>query len=130
MQVVTPIDIEAATAAELAHALPSATVSASPTPPTVGAGSLVVQCVGATKETPVSDSYDLVVYAYGDTYGAAMALGVAASAVIREFETEGASVAPVTFTTSEARPPYDDPDPDRPTLRRATVRAIVGARGI
>ena len=130
MQTVTPIDIEAAIVAELAHAMPDADVHASPTPPDVGAGHLVVQTVGAAKQTPVSDSFDLVIYAFETTYGAAMTLGTRACTAIRALETRGAQASAATFTTSEARPPYDDPDPDRPNLRRVTVRAVVGARGI
>lgn len=129
MQIVSPVDIEVAVATELAAAMTTTDVYASLAPENIDAGSLVVQVMGGAKQTSVSDSFDLIVYAYAATYNAAMSLGVTACSVIRELETEGAQASSVTFTTTEARPPYADPDPDRQTLRRVTVRAVVGARG-
>lgn len=130
MQVVIPIDVESALADELAARIPAASVNAAPAPDGVGAGSVVVQSLGGGAQSIVSDIFDVVAYCYADTYGAAMALGRQVSAAIRAIQASGPMVAGVEWTTTSARAPYDDPDPDRPTLRRATVRATVAARGI
>lgn len=129
MQVVKPIDIEDALAAELAARM-DVLASAAPAPDGVPAGSVVVQSLGASRQTFVSDVYDVVAYCYADTYGDAMALGMDVCAAIRAIQAAGAALAGVCWTTTSASAPYDDPDPDRPTLRRATVRATVGARGV
>lgn len=129
MQVVKPIDIEDALAAELAARM-DVPASAAPAPDGVPAGSVVVQSLGASQQTVVSDVYDVVAYCYADTYGDAMALGMDVCAAIRAIQAAGAALAGVCWTTTSASAPYDDPDPDRPTLRRATVRATVGARGV
>ena len=129
MQVVTPIDVEDALAAELAARITTATVSAAPAPDNVAAGTVVVQSLGSFAQTPVSDGFDVVAYCYAATYADAMALGTSVSAQIRAIQASGPAVAGVGWTTTDAKAPYDDPDPDRPTLRRATVRATVAARG-
>lgn len=130
MQVVSPIDVEKALADELAARIPSASVHAAPAPPDTAAGTVVVQSMGGVQQTPVSDEFDVVAYAYADSYGAAMTAAATIAAAIRGIESTGAVVEGVDWTTTSARPPYEDPDPDRPTLRRATVHATVGARGI
>lgn len=129
MQIVTPIDIEDALAAELAARIPTATVNAAPAPDGVGAGAIVVQTLGGGRQTPVSDVFDVVAYCYASTYGAAQEAGREVAAAIRAIQLDGPAVAGTVWTTTDANPPYDDPDPDRPTLRRATVRATVAARG-
>ena len=129
MQIVTPIDVENALAAELAARL-TCGVHAAPAPDNIGAGTVVVQTLGGTRQTPVSDLYDVVAYCYADTYGAALALGIEVSGAIRAIQASGPTVAGVEWTTTDANAPYDDPDPDRTTLRRSTVRATVAARGI
>lgn len=130
MQIVIPIDIESALAYELAARIPAASVIAAPAPDNVEAGAIVVQALGGTQQTAVSDLFDVVVYCYADTYGAAMSLGLDVCGKIRAIQLNGPLCAGVEWTTADANPPYDDPDPDRPTLRRATVRATVAARGI
>ena len=130
MQVVTPIDVEEALATELSARITTATVSAAPAPDNVGAGSIVIQSLGGVPQSIVSDLFDVVAYCYADTYGAAMAMGMDVCGQIRAIQLNGPLVAGVEWTTASANAPYDDPDPDRPTLRRATVRATVAARGI
>ena len=130
MQVVEPIDIEEALAAELAARIPSAGAHAAPAPDGMAAGTVVVQALGASQQTEGSDLYDVVAYCYSDTYAGAMALGTVVSGAIRAIQAFGPVAGGVEWTTTGASAPYDDPDPDRPTLRRATVRATVGARGI
>ena len=130
MQIVTPIDIESALADELAARIPAASVSAAPAPDNVEAGAVVVQTLGGTRQSAVSDLFDVVAYCYADTYGAAMAMGMDVCGQIRAIQLDGPLVAGVEWTTSSANAPYDDPDPDRMTLRRATVRAVVAARGV
>lgn len=129
MQIVIPIDVEQALADELDARMTNA-VHAAPAPDNISAGAIVVQALGGTQQSAVSDLFDVVTYCYADTYGAAMALGADVCGQIRAIQLNGALVAGVEWTTTDANPPYDDPDPDRPTLRRATVRATVAARGI
>lgn len=128
MQTVIPIDVEAALAAEL-DARMSAPVHAAPAPDDVAAGSVVVQALGGSRQSLVSDLFDVVAYCYASTYADAMALAVSACAAIRAIQASGPRLSGVEWTTTDAAAPYDDPDPDRPTLRRATVRATVAARG-
>lgn len=130
MQIVIPIDVESALADELAARITAASVSAAPAPDNVGAGAIVVQALGGTRQTAVSDLFDVVAYCYADTYGDSMRLGMDTCGAIRAIQLNGPLVAGVEWTTTDANPPYEDPDPDRPTLRRATVRAVVAARGI
>ena len=130
MQVVIPIDVEDALAAELAERIQTASVHAAPAPDDVGAGSVVVEALGGTRQTPVSDLFDVVAYCYADTYADAMALGMSVSGEIRAIQAAGPAAQGVEWVTADANPPYSDPDPDRPTLRRATVRATVAARGV
>lgn len=129
MQIVGPIDVEEAVAAELAVALPTKTVTASPPPDDLSAGTIVIQSVGGFEQSEVSDGCDLVIYAYEATYSAAMATGMAACGAVRTLRLAGGGASGVAFTTSTARPPYEDPDPDRVTLARVTVQATVGVRG-
>ena len=129
MQVVTPIDVEEALATELSARITTATVSAAPAPDNVGAGAIVIQSLGGVPQSIVSDLFDVVAYCYATTYADAMALGTSVAAQVRAIQASGPSVAGVEWTTTDAHAPYDDPDPDRPTLRRATVRATVAARG-
>ena len=130
MQVVTPIDVEEALATELAARITTATVSAAPAPDNVGAGSIVIQSLGGVPQSIVSDLFDVVAYCYATTDADAMALGTSVAAQVRAIQLNGPLVAGVEWTTASANAPYDDPDPDRMTLRRATVRAVVAARGI
>ena len=129
MQIVIPIDVEQALADELDARMTNA-VHAAPAPDSISAGAIVVQALGGTQQSAVSDLFDVVAYCYADTYGAAMALGADVCGQIRAIQLNGPLVAGVEWTTTDANPPYDDPDPDRPTLRRATVRVTVAARGI
>lgn len=130
MQIVIPIDVESALADELAARIPAASVNAAPAPDNVGAGAIVIQTLGGSQQSAVSDLFDVVAYCYADTYGDAMRLGMDTCGAIRAIQLNGPLVAGVEWTTTNANPPYEDPDPDRPTLRRATVRAVVAARGI
>ena len=130
MQIVTPIDVEDALASELDARLPNVSVHAAPAPDNIGAGVVVIESLGGGRQTLVSDLYDVVAYCYADSYADAMALGASVSGEIRAIQAAGPAVAGVEWTTTDANPPYNDPDPDRPTLRRATVRATVAARGI
>ena len=129
MQIVIPIDVEQALADELDARMTNA-VHAAPAPDNISAGTIVVQALGGTQQSAVSDLFDVVAYCYADIYGAAMALGADVCGQIRAIQLNGPLVAGVEWTTADAHAPYDDPDPDRPTLRRATVRATVAARGI
>ena len=128
MQIVAPIDIEAAVAAELGAVMEDKAVTAWPPPDRFGAGTVCIMSLGGFEQTPVSDGYDIVAYAYEATYSEAYKTAFEACAIIRALRFN-ASASGHTFSTSEARPPYEDPDPDRQTLKRCTVRATVSVRG-
>ncbi|MBR3157877.1 MAG: hypothetical protein IKF14_02115 [Atopobiaceae bacterium] len=130
MQIVKPIDIEVAVAQELAAALGGTTVTAYPPPDNISSATVSIYALGGVEQSVVSDEHDFVAYVWADTYGEAMAVGAEVCGLIRALRFNGGSASGAVFTTAEARPPYEDPDPLRPTLKRATVRATVGARGI
>lgn len=130
MQIVGPIDIEAAVASELAAVLTDKTVTAYPPPDGIGPGTVSVMSLGGFEQSEVSDGYDLAVYVWESTYSAAYTTAFQVCTAIRALRFLGGSESGATFTTSEANAPYEDPDPERMTLKRCTVRATVGARGV
>lgn len=127
MQIVKPIDIEAAVAAELADVLPEGVaVTAYPPPDSFSSTTVSVYSLGSFEQSPVSDAYDVVAYVWAPTYSQAYATAFEVSGAIRALRFNARHTV---FSTSEARAPYEDPDPDRQTLKRCTVRATVGVRG-
>ena len=90
MQIVTPIDIESALAAELDARLESINAHATPAPDDIGAGAVVVQAIGGGEQTAVSDLYDVVIYAFASTYDAALATGRAVCGAVRILWVDGA----------------------------------------
>lgn len=127
MQIVKPIDIESAVAAELAEVLPQGVaVTAYPPSDSISATTVSVYSLGSFEQSPVSDAYDLVVYTWASTYSQAYATAFEVCGAIRALRFNAAHTH---FNTSEARAPYEDPDPERQTLKRCTVRATVGVRG-
>lgn len=128
MQIVRPIDIESAVAAELADVLPEGvSVTAYPPPDSFSATTVSVYSLGSFEQSPVSDAYDIVAYVWAPTYSQAYATAFEVSGAIRALRFNARHTV---FSTSEARAPYEDPDPDRQTLKRCTVRATVGVRGV
>lgn len=129
MQIVAPIDIEAAVAQELAVVAPyGVTVTAYPPPDGMRATTVSVYSLGSFEQSPVSDAYDIVVYVWASTYSEAYRTAFRMAGAIRALRFN-ATASGLTFNTSEARAPYEDPDPERQTLKRCTVRATVGVRG-
>lgn len=127
MQIVKPIDIESAVAAELADVLPEGVaVTAYPPPGSISATTVSVYSLGSFEQSPVSDAYDIVAYVWASTYSQAYATAFEVSGAIRALRFNARHTV---FSTSEARAPYEDPDPERQTLKRCTVRATVGVRG-
>lgn len=127
MQIVAPIDIESAVAAELAEVLPQGVaVTAYPPPDSISATTVSVYSLGSFEQSPVSDAYDIVAYVWASTYSQAYATAFEVSGAIRALRFNARHTH---FNTSEANAPYEDPDPDRQTLKRCTVRATVGVRG-
>lgn len=127
MQIVKPIDIESAVAAELAEVLPQGVaVTAYPPPDSISATTVSVYSLGSFEQSPVSDAYDIVAYVWASTYSQAYATAFEVSGAIRALRFNARHTV---FSTSEARAPYEDPDPERQTLKRCTVRAAVGVRG-
>jgi len=128
MQIVSPIDIEAAVAAELADVLPEGVaVTAYPPPDSFSSTTVSVYSLGSFEQSPVSDAYDIVAYVWAPTYSQAYSTAFEVSGAIRALRFNAAHTV---FSTSEANAPYEDPDPDRQTLKRCTVRATVGVRGV
>lgn len=128
MQIVGPIDVEEAVAAELLAVLPSGTtVTAYPPPDNLAPATVSVMSLGSYEQSAVTDWYDLVVYVWASTYSEAYAMGLSVADAIRALRFNATQTH---FNTSEANAPYEDPDPDRQTLRRCTVRATVGVRGV
>lgn len=128
MQIVRPIDIESAVAAELADVLPEGvSVTAYPPPDSFSATTVSVYSLGSFEQSPVSDAYDIVAYVWAPTYSQAYATAFEVSGAIRALRFNARHTV---FSTSEARAPYEDPDPERQTLKRCTVRATVGVRGV
>ena len=128
MQIVKPIDIESAVAQELADVLPEGVeVTAYPPPDSFSATTVSVYSLGSFEQSPVSDAYDIVAYVWAPTYSQAYATAFEVSGAIRSLRFNAAHTH---FNTSEARAPYEDPDPERQTLKRCTVRATVGVRGV
>lgn len=131
MQIVKPIDVESALADELAASLPDTIiVTAYPPPDSIIVTTVSVYALGGSEQTAVSDVHDVAVYVWAHTYDAALSTARDVCARIRTLWLDGGTASGVTFTTSTASVPYEDPDPLRPTLSRATVRATVGARGV
>lgn len=127
MQIVKPIDIESAVAAELADVLPEGVaVTAYPPPDSFPATTVSVYSLGSFEQSPVSDAYDIVAYVWAPTYSQAYSTAFEVSGAIRALRFNAAHTH---FNTSEAQAPYEDPDPERQTLKRCTVRATVGVRG-
>ena len=128
MQIVKPIDIEEAVAQELAAVLPPGVeVTAYPPPDSFSATTVSVYSLGSFEQSPVSDAYDIVAYVWAPTYSQAYATAFEVSGAIRALRFNARHTH---FNTSEARAPYEDPDPERKTLKRCTVHATVGARGV
>ena len=130
MQITRPIDVEDALRLDLAPYLPHVTVCAQPAPDELAAPTVCVEAIGGGATSPVSWEHDVVAYCYAGSYAEAMALGTSVAGEVRAIQLAGPTAAGVEWTTTDANPPYSDPDPDRPTLRRATVRAMVAARGV
>ena len=129
MQIVGPIDIEEAVSTALAASAPEGvSVTAYPPPDGISGITVSIQSLGSFEQSAVSDAYDLVAYAWAPTYSAAYKTAFWACTAIRALRF--GSFTGVTFNTSEARAPYEDPDPERKTLKRCTVHATVGARGV
>lgn len=127
MQIVKPIDIEEAVAQELAAVLPPGVeVTAYPPPDSFSATTVSVYSLGSFEQSPVSDAYDIVAYVWAPTYTQAYEAAFRVCGAIRALRFNASHTH---FNTSEARAPYEDPDPERQTLKRCTVRATVGVRG-
>jgi len=129
MQLVKPIDIEAALSADLGEKLSGVTCCAPPAPDDLASDTVCVTNVGGGAQSPVSYEHDVSIDCWAATPAAAMELannvaGYVAALPILTF-TSGRC-----YATSEINAtPYLNPDPYRPLLPRATFRASVGIRG-
>lgn len=129
MNLTTPRDVEDALRRDLAPYMTGTTVCAQPAPDALAAKTVCIVALGGGSATPVSYEHDLVAYAWDSTPGDAIALANTVCGLLGSMPLR-ASAAGVTYTTCDVDAPYLDPDPDRPTLPRATVRATIGVRGV
>lgn len=127
MQLTAPIDIEDALRIDLTALDGGARYFAPPAPDDLDADCVQVMSVGGAPQTDVSNEYDVRVDCWASTEAAAIALadrvaGIIATLPLRETRS--------TYTTAELNAtPYLNPDPNRPTLPRASFRAVLGVRG-
>ena len=129
MQITSPIDIEDALRTDLAPYLEGITVCAQPAPDDLTAGTVCIVGMGGGAQTAASYEYDLVAYAWAATPAEALARACEVCGLLGSMRYRQ-SASGTVYTTCESDPPYLDPDPDRPTIPRATVRTSIGARGV
>lgn len=130
MQLVKPIDIEDALRVDLAEYFSGVRFFAPPAPDDLGAKSVQVMGAGGSKQTAVSFEYSVRIDCWETTEAAAIQLANdVAGAVNALLFAEPASGR--HYVTAEINAtPYINPDPNRPTLPRASFRAEIGIRGI
>lgn len=124
MQLAKPVDVEYVIAEALG-------IHATPTPANLGASLpyAIVSRTGGGRADLVVDNHfvDIDVYSYDDDW--AGATDEAASLIARACELGGTSAAGATVcaVTVETMP-YNNPDPDHPSLARSTFSLRVTAR--
>lgn len=119
-QYAIPVDVEAALASALGIAAP-------PVPAALAAPYSCVTSTGGSRSSLVVDRF----FADVDCWGAdeASALALARGLVARALELPGTEAGGATWCAVSAESlPYLNPDPDEPTLARATFSLAVTAR--
>lgn len=127
MQVVSTIDIEDKLRSDLASIDQTHRYLATPIPPDLKAGDVVITSVGGSRVSGASDDYDVSVDCYASTYGDAVALanevhGLIVSLPLRSTSTQ--------YSNATASLPYQNFDPRAATLARYTFRATLTCPGL
>lgn len=130
MQIVKPIDIEDALRIDLAEFMDGVRVFAPPAPEDLDANCIQVMGVGGGVQSAVSSEYDVRVDCYAATEAEAIALACDAAGIAASLSMREPSSGRHYVTSSLDATPYLNPDPNKPTLPRASFRASVGIRGI
>lgn len=130
MQIVRPGDIEDALRVDVSTILSGMGVSAAcfapPAPDNLQPNSVCFMATGGTRVPPVAYSHGVRVDCWAATDAAAMELANTVCGIIGAIMFyDTASVYP----TSDVNIPYLNPDPNRPTLPRASFNANVLMRG-
>ena len=125
MQVVAPVDVEDALRADLGAILTLMRCYAPP-PHDVRPRDLMVTRTGGAPATPVTHEHDVSVDVWAETEADAMMLADAACGVVNSLPLRGTATE---WKSARALTPYLNPDPDRPTLPRATFTATLTCRG-
>lgn len=127
MQLVAPIDIEDALRIDLAAIDEGVRYFAPPAPDDLTANSVQIMSVGGAAQTDVSNEHDVRVDCWAATDAAAVALADKVAGIIATLPLRDTARA---YNTAEINAlPYINPDPNRPTLPRASFRAVIGVRG-
>lgn len=130
MQIVKPIDIEDALRVDLSEIVANVRIFAPPAPDDLGARCVQVMCVGGAKQTAVSFEYSVRIDCWESTEAAAIALANDVAGAVNAL-IFGEPQSGRHYVTAEINAtPYINPDPNRPTLPRASFRAEIGIRGI
>lgn len=125
MQLVSPVDVEDALRTDLQALLPSVRCYAPP-PTDVQPGDLMVRSAGGRPATTVTHEHTVYVDVWAVTDADAMELASVASGLVASLPLRSLSTE---WKTADANTPYPNPDPDRPTIPRATFTATLTARG-
>ena len=129
MNLTKPVDIEEALRLDVGPHLAGVTVCGSPAPDDLAPLTVCFESIGGGAQSDVSYEHGLVAYAWSATPAEALSLALDVCGLLGSLPFRAAPSG-VIYTTCEADVPYPDPDPDRPTIPRATVRATIGVRGI
>lgn len=126
MQLVSPIDVEDALRVDIGT-LTDAECFAPPAPDSLKVHSVCFTSVGGVPMGAVGNEHDVSIDCWDESDAAALYLaneiaGLVASLPLRDLYRH-------YVTASVNALPYLNPDPQRPTIPRATFRATVGVRG-
>lgn len=119
---VTPVEAEAWLCRHLPPTL--GTVVPEPVPLKLAPPAVGVTALGGVADTPVSYSHDVSVDCWAWTPAEALALAARAAAAVSALALAGGRCR-----SAAAHAPYMNPDPQRPTLCRATFAATLTLRG-
>lgn len=128
MQLVAPIDIANCLRLDLAEKL-GGRVFCQPFRDDLTQGDVGITTLGGYEQTPVSHAYDVSIDVWGATFEQAMRKAMQVAGLVAALPILNFVSGRHYVTASINATPYENPDPYRPTLPRATFRATVGIRG-
>jgi len=130
MQIVKPIDIEDKLRTDIGALLGQGyTVCAPPAPDDLSAKTVCIISAGGSAQGIVANDYGIIVDCWDATPADAMALACTVHGLLCSLPLQSIASGTV-YTSVNGANPYNNPDPRRPLLPRATFTANVGARGI